>query len=137
MALNLPQATALGGGMNVLGSVASGIFNLQAQKQANQANYNLAKAQNDWNVEQWQRENEYNSPANQVELLKAAGLNPNLYSPNGSTAPHLESSDMANQQPRQLDPSIAQTGSQALAIRRTHYQVGAKVRQTIKELGGT
>lgn len=114
MDFSLPVGSAIGGALNTAGAVASGIFNLRAQKLANQANYNLAKAQNDWNIEQWNRENEYNSPANQVELLKSAGLNPNLYSPNGSTAPHLESSEMANQQPRQIDNSIAQTGAQAL-----------------------
>lgn len=38
----------------------------------------LAKYQYDMNIEQWERENAYNSPAQQMQRLKSAGLNPNL-----------------------------------------------------------
>lgn len=52
------------------------------QRKENQANrdwnLNLAKQQNQWNIEQWNRENEYNSPAAQMARYKAAGLNPDL-----------------------------------------------------------
>lgn len=32
---------------------------------------------NDWNLAQWNRENEYNSPASQMERMAMAGINPN------------------------------------------------------------
>lgn len=68
----------------------------------NQANQILAKQQNDWNVEQWHRQNEYNSPANQVKLMQDAGLNPNSWSNAGSTAGAITSADMATAQAPQL-----------------------------------
>lgn len=55
---------------------------IKAQKEENQKNreYNLmlAQTQNRWNIEQWQRENDYNSPTAQMSRYKEAGLNPNL-----------------------------------------------------------
>lgn len=41
-------------------------------------NLNLAKMQNQWNIDQWNRENAYNSPAAQMARYKAAGLNSDL-----------------------------------------------------------
>lgn len=61
---------------------------IEAQKEENAKNreYNLmlAQQQNAWNVEQWERENEYNDPKNQMARLKAAGINPNLAYSNGN-----------------------------------------------------
>lgn len=61
---------------------------LKAQQEENQKNreYNLmlAQLQNAWNQEQWERENEYNSPVNQMKRLKQAGINPNLAYSNGN-----------------------------------------------------
>lgn len=55
---------------------------IRAQQEENQKNreYNLmlAQQQNAWNVEQWERENEYNSPEAQMERYRKAGLNPDL-----------------------------------------------------------
>lgn len=44
----------------------------------NVMNLALANYQNDKQLELWNLNNEYNSPANQIERLVAAGLNPNL-----------------------------------------------------------
>lgn len=71
------------------GSLASGILGfvgarkqLAAQREENRRNreYNLmlARTQNQWNIEQWQRENDYNSPSAQMARYRAAGLNPDL-----------------------------------------------------------
>jgi hypothetical protein len=71
------------------GSLASGIFGaigankqIKAQAKENQKNreYNLmlARLQNQWNLEQWQRENDYNSPTAQMARYRQAGLNPDL-----------------------------------------------------------
>lgn len=63
---------------------------IAAQKQENQStreyNLELAKLQNEWNIEQWERENEYNSPKNQMDRLVAAGLNRNLAYQNLNTS---------------------------------------------------
>lgn len=92
---------------NVGGAVASGLFGLgssalgavssnkqidkqiAAQKEENEKNraYNLqlAQMQNAWNQEQWERENEYNSPVNQMKRYQEAGLNPDLMYQNGNS----------------------------------------------------
>lgn len=66
-------------------SLVSGLGNraqIKAQAKENQKNreYNLmlARLQNQWNLEQWQRENDYNSPTAQMARYRAAGLNPDL-----------------------------------------------------------
>lgn len=55
---------------------------IAAQKEENQKNrewnLNLAKQQNQWNIDQWNRENAYNTPAAQMARYKDAGLNPDL-----------------------------------------------------------
>ena len=91
--------------MGLIDSIFSGVgqnkankTNLQIARETNQANRELAEQQNKWNIEQWERENDYNSPLNQINLLKKAGLNPNLYKNEGATAAHLVSADLANQQ---------------------------------------
>lgn len=50
--------------------------------------------QNQYNIEMWNMQNEYNTPANQVARLRAAGLNPNLFYSQGnpgnaSSAPEM------------------------------------------------
>lgn len=55
---------------------------LDFQREENQKtrdyNLNLAKQQNQWNIDQWNRENEYNTPLAQMSRYKDAGLNPDL-----------------------------------------------------------
>lgn len=61
---------------------------LAAQKEENQAtreyNLNLAKKQNQWSIEQWNRENAYNTPSAQMQRAKAAGLNADMLYGNGT-----------------------------------------------------
>lgn len=59
-------------------------INYMSGAQANDTNIGLAQMQNQYNIEQWMRENRYNLPQNQVERLKAAGINPALAYANGS-----------------------------------------------------
>lgn len=49
-----------------------------AQRDTNIANMDIAQWQYQAALEQWQRENEYNSPAAQMQRYMDAGLNPNL-----------------------------------------------------------
>lgn len=79
----------LGTAIGIASSFAGNIANnknidkqIASQKEENQKNrdwnLNLARQQNQWNIEQWNRENAYNSPAAQMARYKAAGLNPDL-----------------------------------------------------------
>lgn len=52
--------------------------NKQSQQENREYNLNLAKMQNRWNREQWQREADYNSPAAYRARLESAGMNPDL-----------------------------------------------------------
>lgn len=45
----------------------------------------LADKQNQFNIDMWNRTNEYNSPQAQMQRFKEAGLNPNLIYGNGNT----------------------------------------------------
>ena len=47
-------------------------------REANQFSHDERIAQNLWDLEQWNRQNAYDSPAAQMQRLKDAGLNPNL-----------------------------------------------------------
>lgn len=58
--------------------------NLQAVRETNQAQRELAEYQYEKNLEQWHRENEYNSPSAQMSRLAQAGLNPHLVYGNGN-----------------------------------------------------
>lgn len=50
--------------------------NIWSTSSTNSANMQLAKYQNEWNLAQWHRENEYNSPKATMTRLVEAGLNP-------------------------------------------------------------
>lgn len=82
--------------------------NLQIARETNDLNLQLAEKQNQWNIEQWNRENEYNSPVHQMELYKAAGLNPALSQGSFVAANNIQSANLANQQlPQPLENPAA------------------------------
>ena len=63
--------------------VKGGLFHSRNKSEAKAENERratlaLAAYQNDLNVENWMRNNEYNSPENQMARYRSAGLNPNL-----------------------------------------------------------
>lgn len=83
--------------LGALGSLFGGISanknidkQIAAQAAENQKmreyNLMLAKQQNQWNLEQWSRENAYNDPTAQLQRLRTAGLNPDLVYGSGSAA---------------------------------------------------
>lgn len=104
-------AGLVSGGMSALGSIVGGLFgksgsdsaaraSLQATRETNQANRELAQYQNDWNLAQWNRQNAYNTPLEQRKRYEEAGINPYfaLSNMNSGNAEGLMSADMANQQ---------------------------------------
>lgn len=70
------------GGANILG----GFLGMGSQASANKANMELAKYQNEWNEYMWNKQNEYNTPKNQMARYLDAGLNPNLIYGSGSAS---------------------------------------------------
>lgn len=75
-------------GLNTLGQVAAQSMALSEDKHAMKRQFGyqmeMAKWQNDVNRENWERQNEYNSPSAQMARLQEAGLNPNLVYNGGS-----------------------------------------------------
>lgn len=96
--LNSPIAAAgVSAGGSLLGSVIGGLFGNYSQKKANEQNqlylaqqfeYNrrLQEQEYQQNLAQWNLENEYNSPSEQMARLAAAGINPHLAYSNGSVS---------------------------------------------------
>lgn len=75
---------------------------LQAVRETNALNRELAYQQNEWNLQQWNRQNEYNSPSAQKQRYIDAGINPYFALGNissGNAEGTLSSADLANQQP--------------------------------------
>lgn len=59
-------------------SLVNAVGGSQSQRSANEKNMEIARYQNQWNLDQWHRENAYNSPQAQMQRFKNAGLNPNM-----------------------------------------------------------
>lgn len=69
---------AASAGASAFDNITNGLFSgWQIRKQL-KAQKELAQYQFDLNQKQWQAENEYNSPVQQMQRLQDAGLNPNL-----------------------------------------------------------
>lgn len=68
----------LGLGLNLAGNLYTNMQNRRSQNAANRLNYQMQQEQNAWNEKMWHMNNEYNTPANQMKRLLAAGLNPDL-----------------------------------------------------------
>lgn len=66
--------------LNTAGGLITGALNRNYQgrllKRQQAWSEKMAALQNQWNIEQWQRENEYNAPVNQMARFEAAGINP-------------------------------------------------------------
>lgn len=96
-----------------VGSILGGLFGssssnnaankqLQAVRETNALNKDLAYQQNEWNLQQWNRQNAYNDPSAQMARFRAAGINPYFALGNitsGNAEGTLSSADLANQQP--------------------------------------
>ncbi|MBR1798298.1 MAG: hypothetical protein IJ761_00150 [Bacteroidales bacterium] len=76
----LGPASLLPLALNLLNNVTS----FASQERTNRQNQLLAQQQNQWNIDQWNRANAYNTPTAQMARLKAAGINPALAYANGN-----------------------------------------------------
>lgn len=127
--------TAIGVASSFAGNIANNknIDNqIAAQKEENQKNrdwnLNLARMQNQWNVEQWYRENQYNTPSAQMARYKAAGLNPDLmYGQQNLSAVSPEMTAGDGSQPTDVSNlankrTIGDMVSQTAAVRLTNAQ---------------
>ena len=114
------KSSALGAGIiSGAGSLIGGLFSsggshyaarkqLQAVRETNQTNWQIAQQNNAFNERMWNMQNEYNTPEMQRARLEAAGLNPYLML-NGASAGIAESAPTADTSGTQVAPDIGNT----------------------------
>lgn len=121
------EAAAISGGVNLLG------YGLQraAEDRSYYRNLQLMKMQNDFNVDMWNRTNAYNSPSNQVKLLRDAGINPAMATPGTSQASEVTSASAEVPYNQDAASPLRDAASAALSALQTEAQV-AKLRNEIK-----
>lgn len=90
------------------GSRDAARYQLQAQRETNQTNRDIAEQNNKFNERMWNLQNEYNTPEMQRARLEAAGLNPYLMMDGGS-AGIAESAPTADTSGTQVAPDIGST----------------------------
>lgn len=113
----LPVAAIIGAGASLAGSLISNSGGKNSQRRA--YNYNLAMYNHqradavadrdlsrEWSLSDWNMENEYNNPANQMMRYKDAGLNPNLIYGQGVAASSGQASE-----PRATETRASQQGN--------------------------
>lgn len=100
---------------SVIGTVTSGYLGWRANKAANRTNRDianqtnqaqalLAEQQHAWNVEDWQRVANYDSPSAQMQRFRDAGLNPSLIYGQMSNSPQISGTDMPQMHMAQVQP---------------------------------
>lgn len=98
----------LGGLFGAVGSADAAKYQLQAVRETNQMNYQIAQDNNAFNQRMWEKQNAYNSPVEQRRRLEQAGLNPNLMM-NGGSAGTAESAPTADTSGVQQVPDVGST----------------------------
>lgn len=127
------------GAMNAANVAQSGKDNIAAVEAANRGNMELAKYQFEQNLEQWNRQNAYNTPLAQMQRFKEAGLNPNLIygqgsNGNASSSPEYKAPTLQAYTGRTRDAmALAQTSMLALDMQQKSLQndaIAASIEQT-------
>jgi len=73
-------------GLGVAGDLGSAVLQGISNRKQRKWNEKIMERQRGWALEDWNMQNAYNSPAAQMDRLKAAGLNPNLVYGHGADA---------------------------------------------------
>ncbi len=92
-------SAAISGASGIIGSGLQYLFNKK-----------LAEQQNEYNINMWKMQAEYNSPQAQMERFKAAGLNPNLIYGQGSNGNMSNAPQMVTPNAPQIDKQMQRLG---------------------------
>ena len=98
----------IGGLFSSSGSRYAARKQLQAVRETNQMNYQIAQQNNAFNERMWNMQNEYNSPTSQRARLEEAGLNPYLML-DGSSTGVAQSAPQADSSGTQVAPDVGST----------------------------
>lgn len=115
--------------MGIISSFINAATNVGLTSMTNAANEQAATVAYNRGIEQWNRENAYNSPTAQMERLKQAGLNPNLVYGGGATtlsahSPSVPVAKVEGQKPFNLDLLGMLQTAQSMRIAKDVSDVG-------------
>lgn len=124
----IPLIPLIGAGASLAGS----IYNTASQSSANRDQLEWSREQfakqREYALADWEMQNQYNSPAEQMKRLKAAGLNPNLVYGNGATTTANPVRSTESQAYRPTAPQV-ETGGITQALM-SMYDIQLKQAQT-------
>lgn len=92
-------AGLISGGAGLIGD----IFNIGQQQSNNELQKEMMYTQRQWALDDWNRNNAYNSPSAQMQRYKDANLNPHLIYGQSNTAAPVRSTDTAKTQAPQTN----------------------------------
>lgn len=123
--------------MGIFSSLINSITNVGLTGMTNAANEQAATTAYNRGIEQWNRENTYNSPTAQMERLKQAGLNPNLVYGGGATtlsahSPGVPVAKVEGHKPLDLDLLSTLQTAQNMRIARDVSEAG--IDKTLAEI---
>lgn len=136
MPLPLLPLLALGSGITSTG------INALSQQATNRQNRNFSREmywrQREDSLADWNMQNEYNSPAAQMDRLMSAGLNPNLVYGNGATAmsgqmPRSANAPAANAQAPQVDLQSGFMGYADIMMKTNQADLVAEQKKLVAE----
>ena len=94
-------------GASALASIGSAVSNYFSTRSTNATNMAIARENREWDAAQIEKQNQYNSPANQMQRFLDAGLNPNLIYSQGSAG--LQSTAAKSQMPSLQVPQFGES----------------------------
>lgn len=126
----------IGGAAALAGGLAGAFINRKSQSSANKVNIQLAREQQQFEQKMVQQQNEYNSPAAQMQRYAQAGLNPNLVYTQGNPGNQtsVPSYQRANVQPAQFN--FQQDMAAAVSQVYNNLQATAQIRKLNAEASG-
>ena len=107
-------------------------FNREEAEKQRTWNENMAEKQNAWNYDLWMQSLEYDSPANQVQRLREAGLNPMYYGLDGNSAQAAPDAAQPLGYERAQAPNYENPASTAMAAAAQFAQIANIEAQTAK-----
>ncbi len=117
-----------GGKSNQSAQDKANATNLQIAREANQNQYQMFQEQNSFNERMWNAMNEYNTPANQMQRYKDAGLNPYIAAGNVQTG-NAQSAMQSAPAPVQHVPQMMPATGMGDAIQNSFSQIGGVISQ--------
>lgn len=134
----MPSPEEIIGGAGIISTGINAIAQSAANRKAREFQLDMYNRQRGDALADWQMQNEYNSPLQQMERLKAAGLNPNLVYGNGATATSsqgVRASQSGSYTPKAPQIDFAGIASGVLQARMQNVQIGnlEKQREIMEE----